>query len=120
MAGPSTRGSARELLDQKAHGEVDAQRADLAAAQVVDDRVRDTDFPARRLDSGELSNVDTGEVGLERRITVVDEEVLHIRPGVERDLVHVPDQLPGGLSSFGPIVGPLECGDDVLGEEGGI
>jgi hypothetical protein len=30
-------GSAGELLDQQVHGEVNAQRADLIAAQVVDD-----------------------------------------------------------------------------------
>jgi hypothetical protein len=109
-------GSARELLDQEAHGEVDAQRADLVAAKIVDDGVRDADFPARRLDSGELSDVRAGEIGLDGRLAVIDEQVFQLRPGVERDLVDLPDQLPGALSSFGPLVGPLERGDDVLGE----
>ena len=41
--------SARELLYQKAHREVDPQPADLVATQVVKNRIRHTDGSARRL-----------------------------------------------------------------------
>ena len=50
-------GLVRELFHQEAHREVDAQGADLIAAEIVDDRVRDPDRPARGLEPGELAGM---------------------------------------------------------------
>src|SRR6516165_2152664 len=113
-------GSGADLFDEQAHGEVDAQRADLVAAQVVDDRVRDADVPAGGRDAGELAGVGAHEVGLDRGLAVVGEQVLQFRPGVERLLVDVPDQLPGGVPPAGALVGAFEGGHGVVGEIGGV
>ena len=59
------------------------------------------------------------EVRLDRCPALIHQQVLQLHPRVERVLVHVPDQLPGGLSSLGTLIGPLERGDDVLGEVAG-
>ena len=111
--------SACELLDQQAHGEVDAQRADLIIAQVVDDRVRDPHFAAGGLDPGEFARVGAGEVRLDGCLAGIDQQVFQLWPRVEGGLVYVPDQLPGGLPAVGALVGPLEGGYDVLGEIAG-
>jgi hypothetical protein len=47
----------RELLHEQAHGEIDAQRADLVVPQVIDDGVRDADLPAGGLEPGKLGDV---------------------------------------------------------------
>ena len=102
----SRAGSVRELFDQQAHREVDPQRADLIAAQVVDHRVGDPDCPAGGLDPGELGGVDADEVRLDCCLPLIDQQVFQLHPRVERALMHVPDQLPGGLPAVGPLVGP--------------
>ena len=70
--------SACQLLDQQAHGEVDAQRADLIIAQVVDDRVRDPHGAAGGLDSGELARVGAGEVRLDRCLSGIYQQVFQL------------------------------------------
>ncbi len=81
---PSTRRCARpavvpsggDLLDQHAQGQVDAQLADLIAAQVVDDGVGNADRPAGRCDGGELAGVGADEVRRDRRLAFIYEQVL--------------------------------------------
>ena len=81
-------------------GEVDAQRADLIAAQVVNNRVRNPHVAADRRDSGELARVSAGEARLDRGLAGIGQQVIQLWPRVERGLVYVPDQLPGGLAAL--------------------
>jgi len=73
---PAVVRSAGDLLDQHAQGQVDAQLADLIAAQVVDDGVGDADRPAGRRNTGELAGVGADEVRFDRRLALIDEQVL--------------------------------------------
>jgi hypothetical protein len=59
---------AGDLFHQEAHGEVDAQRADLVTAYVVNDRVRDANLPAGGLNPGELAYMGAGKIRLDRRL----------------------------------------------------
>src|SRR5215469_13285864 len=113
------RRSAGELLHQLAHGEVDAQRADLVTAQVVDDRVGDADLPAGGRDPSELAGMRAGEVGLDRGLALVGEQVLEFHPRVERVPVDVPGQLGGGLPPVSALVAAFEAGHNVVGEVSG-
>jgi hypothetical protein len=101
-------------------GKVDAQRADLVTAYVVNDRVRDANLPAGGRNPGELAYMGAGEIRLDRRLAVIHQQVLHLRPCVERALVYVTGQLADGLSPDGALVGPLDGGDGVAAEIGGI
>jgi hypothetical protein len=69
-ARPAVVPSGGDLLDQHAQGQVDAQLADLIAAQVVDIGVGDADRPAGGRNTGELAGMGADKVRFDRRLSL--------------------------------------------------
>jgi hypothetical protein len=66
-------------------------------------------------DAGELAGVRADEVGLDRGLAGLGEQVLQFRPRVEGLFVEVADELPGRFPPVGALAGAFDRDGDVLG-----
>ena len=58
------------------------------------------------------------EVGLDRRLVAIHEEVPHLNAGVDCSLAHVPHLLLGGFPADSTLIGPHDGEDHVAVERG--